>query len=66
MKNTNVRAFVLDSNRFFTHRKGALKMELAHDARLDADQQTMEPFTVALSDLELALVGGGIGDVVPA
>jgi hypothetical protein len=23
-KHTNVRAFVLDSNRFFTHRKGAL------------------------------------------
>jgi hypothetical protein len=41
-------------------------MELTFDARAEADQQTMEPFSLVLNDLELALVGGGIGDVVPA
>jgi hypothetical protein len=41
-------------------------MELALDLHAETDQQTTEQFTVALSALELALVGGGIGDVVPA
>jgi hypothetical protein len=52
---------------FFLTAKEPLKMELALDVRAERDQQTTdEPFTAALSDLELALVGGGIGDVVPA
>lgn len=41
-------------------------MELAPDVRAEADQQNSEPLTLTLSDLQLALVGGGIGDVVPA
>ena len=40
-------------------------MELTLDILADADTQVAEPFS-GLSDLELALVGGGIGDVVPA
>jgi hypothetical protein len=66
MKHTNVPVFVIDSNRFFCQRKGALKMELVLDACAEVDHQTMEPFGLELNDLELALVGGGIGDVVPA
>ena len=41
-------------------------MELALEILIDADKQTVEPINAVLSDLELALVGGGIGDVVPA
>jgi len=41
-------------------------MELALEIRVDADEQVAEPINAVLSDLELALVGGGIGDVVPA
>ena len=41
-------------------------MELVLDAYIVADQQITEPSATVLSDLELALVGGGIGDVVPA
>jgi hypothetical protein len=41
-------------------------MELALDVFVNADQQTTESLAAALSDFEPALVGGGIGDVVPA
>jgi hypothetical protein len=40
-------------------------MELAL-ANVVPDSQSAEQSTFELSDLQLALVGGGIGDVVPA
>jgi hypothetical protein len=66
MEYTNVPLFVLDSNRFFSHRKGALKMDQNLDVCELADDLNTTSFTATLSDFELALVGGGIGDVVPA
>ena len=62
-----VQLLLIDSNRFSEPRKQEIfEMELAINEAATSEHNMAEEQPNALLELQLALVGGGIGDVIPA